>query len=77
MYFLKNGNLLSEIEILGIKFPVMIGAYDIIKSYLGMIGFDGGGWSRMASREVPISKNQYKTLSANNRTSYVAMPLAA
>ena len=42
----------------------------------GMTGFDGGGWSRIASREVPTSKNQYKKLSAN-RTTYSAMPLAA
>jgi len=41
-----------------------------------MPGFDGGGWSRNASREVPISINQHKNLSAN-RTSYAAMPLAA
>ena len=44
---------------------------------MGMTGFDGGGWSRIASREVPNSKNQHKTLSANERTPYAAMPLAA
>jgi len=42
----------------------------------GMTGFDGRGWSRTASREVPTSKNQYKKSSAN-RTSYAALPLAA
>ena len=42
----------------------------------GMTGFDGGGWSRIASREVPNSLNQYKKSSAN-RTSYAALPLAA
>jgi len=27
---------------------------------LGMTGFDGGGWPRIASREVPTSINQHK-----------------
>jgi hypothetical protein len=27
----------------------------------GMTGFDGGGWSRIASREVPTSLTQHKT----------------
>jgi len=43
---------------------------------LGMTGFDGGGWPRIASREVPTSINQHKKSSAN-RTSYAALPLAA
>jgi len=47
------------------------------KRAMGMTGFDGGGWSRIASREVPNSKNPHNNLSANNRTSYAAMPLAA
>ncbi|GIK09474.1 MAG: hypothetical protein BroJett001_15400 [Chloroflexota bacterium] len=42
----------------------------------GMTGFDGGGWSRNASREAPISLTQRNPSSAN-RTSYAAMPLAA
>jgi hypothetical protein len=46
------------------------------KVLLGMPGFDGRGWLRNASREVPNSKNQHKKSSAN-RTSYAAMPLAA
>jgi hypothetical protein len=41
-----------------------------------MTGFDGRGWSRNASREVPISLTQYKQSSAN-RTQYAALPLAA
>jgi hypothetical protein len=41
-----------------------------------MTGFDGGGWSRTASREAPISLTQRKPLSAN-RTEYAALPLAA
>jgi len=41
-----------------------------------MTGFDGRGWSQIASREVPNSKNQYKKLSAN-RTSFAALPVAA
>ena len=44
---------------------------------MGMTGFDGGGWSRIASREVPTSLNQYKKTSANRAPSYAAMPLAA
>jgi hypothetical protein len=43
---------------------------------LGMIGFDGGGWSRIASREAPTSLNQCNQLSAN-RTNVSALPLAA
>jgi len=41
-----------------------------------MIGFDGRGWPRIASREAPNSVNQRKKLSAN-RTSYASLPLAA
>jgi hypothetical protein len=42
-----------------------------------MTGFDGRGWSRIASREVPTSLTQYKKSSANRTTSYAALPLAA
>jgi len=50
--------------------------YGIVLPLQGMTGFDGRGWSRNASREVPTSKNPHKKSSAN-RTSYAAMPLAA
>jgi hypothetical protein len=49
--------------------------YDIIP-LLGMTGFDGRAWPRIASREAPFSLNQRKILSAN-RTDYAALPLAA
>ena len=47
-----------------------------IKYQLGMTGFDGGGWSQVASREAPTPQTQRKNTSAN-RTSYAALPLAA
>ncbi len=48
--------------------------YDILP--LGMIGFDGGGWHRIASREAPNSINQRTMISAE-RTEFAALPLAA
>jgi hypothetical protein len=41
-----------------------------------MTGFDGRGWSQVASREAPTSENQRKKTSAN-RTNVNALPLAA
>ncbi len=32
--------------------------HDIIDVQLGMTGFDGGGWFRIASREAPTSLTQ-------------------
>ena len=51
-------------------------------SQSGMIGFDGRGWSRVASREAPNSITQRKTLSANRTKvpagmGYAALPMAA
>ena len=60
-----------------IIYQIFCREFDYNHSATGMTGFDGRGWSRIASREAPTSRNQRKKLSANRTNSYAALPLAA